>query len=34
MRKKNDYRVLMGGPEGRDKLEDTDVSGAVLLNLM
>lgn len=34
MGKKHDYRVLMGRPEGRDKLEDTDVGGAVLLKLI
>lgn len=34
MGKKNEYQVLMGRPEGREKLEDTGVGGAVLLKLI
>lgn len=34
MGKKNEYRVLMGRPEGRDRLEDIGVGGAVLLNFI
>jgi hypothetical protein len=33
MGEKNEYRVVMGRPGGRDKLEDTGVDGAVLLKI-
>ena len=34
MGKKNEYIVLMGRPEGRDRLEDTGIGGAVLLKFI